>query len=215
MSWEQFYLICFGVGFVLSMVFAFSGAFHIHLPGKFAGHAHVGPAGHAHTHASVGKVGSCPDFTHAHVSPFNLFSIMAFLAWFGGTGYLLTHYSSFVVWIAFALSTLSGIVGASIVFYFLAKVMLANERVLSDADFEMVGVIGRVSGTIREAGIGEILFTQAGRNKSCGARSENGTPIPRATEIVVTRYERGVAYVRPWSEFAQEHGVDTQEGVQQ
>jgi hypothetical protein len=215
MNWEQFYLICFGVGFVLSMVFAFTGAFHIHLPGKFAGHAHVGHAGGARGSAGRVASGNCPEFTHAHVSPFNLFSIMAFLAWFGGTGYLLTHYSSLVVWIAFGLSTLSGIVGASIVFYFLAKVMLANERVLSDSDFEMIGVIGRVSGTIRASGTGEILFTQAGRRKSCGARSENGTPISRDTEIVVTRYERGVAYVRPWSEFAEEHGVDTQEGVQQ
>lgn len=215
MNWEQFYLICFGVGFVLSMVFAFSGAFHIHLPGKFAGSAHVGHAGHAHGTAGKAIGSGAPDFTHAHVSPFNLFSIMAFLAWFGGAGYLLTHYASLVAWIAFALATLSGVVGASIVFYFLAKVMLANERVLCDSDFEMVGVIGRVSGTIRESGMGEILFTQAGRRKSCGARSENGTPIPRDTEIVVTRYERGVAYVRPWSEFAQEHALDTKEGVQQ
>ena len=33
---------------------------------------------------------------------------------------------------------------------------------------------------------------------------EDGTAILKGTEVVVTRYERGIAYVRPWSEMAGE-----------
>jgi hypothetical protein len=204
MNWESFYLICFGVGMTLTFVFALSGTFHLHLPGKFA-HAHVGPrirGVHAQsaTHVPHGRV---------EVSPFNLFSLMAFLAWFGGAGYLLTRYSSFVGLTALLLAMLSGIIGASIVFSFFARVMLANERVLDDADFEMTGVIGHVSSGIRSNGFGELIFTQAERRKCVGARSETGAPIERGTEVVVTRYERGIAYVRPWSEFAEEHSIQT------
>jgi hypothetical protein len=31
-------------------------------------------------------------------------------------------------------------------------------------------------------------------------RSEGGSPIAKGTEVVVTRYERGIAYVRTWDE---------------
>jgi len=191
MNWEQFYLVCFGLGFVLTLVFGFTGAFHVHMPGKFA-HGH----GHAH-----GKAGARDVHGLTHVSPFNLFSIMAFLAWFGATGYLLTKYSSLVALTALALSALSGLVGGGIVFYFLAGVMLRHEHVLEDADFEMVGVIGRVSGRVLPDGVGEILFEQNGRTKHCGARSTDGVAIERDIEVVVTRFERGIAWVKPWAEF--------------
>ncbi|GAC1649009.1 MAG: hypothetical protein NVS9B15_08040 [Acidobacteriaceae bacterium] len=189
MNWEQFYLVCFGLGFVLSLTFAFTGAFHLHLPGKFA---------HGHGH---GKAGARDVHGLTHVSPFNLFSVMAFLAWFGAAGYLLTKYSSFVALTALGLSALSGLVGGGIVFYFLAGVMLRHEHVLDDADFEMVGVIGRVSGRVLPEGVGEILFEQNGRTKHCGARSADGVLIERDSEVVVTRFERGIAWVKPWEEF--------------
>ena len=37
-----------------------------------------------------------------------------------------------------------------------------------------------------------------------GARAESGTAIPKGVEVVVTRYEKGIAYVRPWDELAGE-----------
>lgn len=207
MTWEQFYLVCFGVGLVLSVVFLLTGALHIHLPGKLAVH-------HPGLHSAAPKVkvhaASSPNSHETaahgmtHVSPFNLFSIMAFLAWFGGTGFLLTHYYSFFAWTAFALASLSGAIAAMIVFYFLAKVMLGHERVMNDEEGEMVGVVARVTSTIREDGVGEIVFSQSGKRRSAGARSESGAAMARGTEVVVTRYERGVAYVREWREFAGE-----------
>ena len=80
MTWSDFYLFCFVVGFTLSMVSFFAGAIHIHLPFKMHVPFHVGH----HSHVSGG----------VHVSWFNASSAMAFLAWFGGTGYLLTRQGS-------------------------------------------------------------------------------------------------------------------------
>jgi membrane protein implicated in regulation of membrane protease activity len=201
MNMETVYLVCFGVGLALSLVFALTGAMHIHLPGKAFAHGHV----HVHVHhgAHASRVGARSD-----VSPFNLFSAMAFLAWFGGAGYLLTRYSSFVGLTALLLAMLSGVAGAAIVFWFFAKVMLTKERVLEDADFEMVGVIGHVSSSVFPNGSGEVIFEQNGRRKGVCARSESGAQIERGTEVVVTRYERGVAYVRPWTEFAEENKLE-------
>jgi len=36
--------------------------------------------------------------------------------------------------------------------------------------------------------------------KSVGARSEDGKPLPNGTEVAITRYENGIAYVKKWEE---------------
>jgi hypothetical protein len=36
------------------------------------------------------------------------------------------------------------------------------------------------------------------------ARSEDGTEIQRGAEVIVTRYENGIAYVRRWEELGGE-----------
>jgi len=68
----------------------------------------------------------------------------------------------------------------------------------------MVGVLGKLSVRIREGGTGEMIYSQAGTRRVCAARSEDGSAILKGTEVVVTRYERGVAYVRCWSELSGE-----------
>jgi hypothetical protein len=57
-----------------------------------------------------------------------------------------------------------------------------------------------VSSSIREGGTGEIIYSQEGTRRVCGARSEDGTAISKGEEIIVTRYEKGIAYVRRWEE---------------
>ena len=68
----------------------------------------------------------------------------------------------------------------------------------------MVGVIGKLSVPIREGGTGELIYSQMGTRRVCGARSDNGNAIAKGAEVVVTRYERGIAYVRLWSEMSGE-----------
>jgi membrane-bound ClpP family serine protease len=133
---------------------------------------------------------------------FNFATLTAFLAWFGGTGYLLTRYSTLVVTLVLVVSIALGLVGASIVFVFIAKVLLAHSRELDPADYERVGVLGRVTSPIRAGGTGEIIFSQEGTRHTCGARSETGEALTRETEVIITRYEKGIAYVRRWDEMA-------------
>jgi hypothetical protein len=45
-----------------------------------------------------------------------------------------------------------------------------------------------------------MIYSQEGTRRVAGARSENGAAIPKGAEVVVTRYEKGIAYVRPWEE---------------
>jgi hypothetical protein len=64
----------------------------------------------------------------------------------------------------------------------------------------MVGVLGRLSIPIRFGGTGELIYSQEGTRRVAGARSEDGVAIPKGAEVLVTRYERGIAYVRPWED---------------
>jgi hypothetical protein len=43
-----------------------------------------------------------------------------------------------------------------------------------------------------------------GTRRSDGARSLDGSPIQRDAEVVIVRYERGIAYVQPWNAFVEE-----------
>jgi membrane protein implicated in regulation of membrane protease activity len=192
MTWAAVYLTCFLLGVTLSVLSFLSGSFHLPHLHVDVPHVHVGHAG-AHT-------GGHGD----GLSVVNFGTVCAFLAWFGGTGYLLTRYSTLVVTVVVTLSLVAGVMGAAVVFWFVAKVLLAHEHELDPADYDRVGVLGKVTSSIREGGTGEIVFSQAGTRHTCGARSECGEALAKGTEVVVTRYERGIAYVQRWDELAGE-----------
>jgi hypothetical protein len=79
-------------------------------------------------------------------------------------------------------------------------VLRAREAALDTADYDMVGVLGCLSIRIRQGGTGELIYSQEGTRRVTGARSEDGTAIPKGAEVIVTRYERGIAYVRQWQD---------------
>lgn len=182
MSWETMYLTCFVVGLVLS-VLSFAGGFgHLHI-----GHFHVGHVRSFHTHSGS-------------VSRFNVFAAMAFLCWFGGVGYLLSLRHSMLMWIVLALAVASGFVAATAISTFLLKVLLPHERVLLPEDTEMRGVVARVSSTVHANGTGEILFSLDGTRRCAAARADDDRAIQRDAQVLVLRYEHGIAWVRPWTE---------------
>jgi membrane protein implicated in regulation of membrane protease activity len=190
MTWSSFYLICFLVGFGISVLSLLAGSVHLHLPHLHFDHGiHLG-----HAHGSGGG--------HGGASWFNMGTLAAFLAWFGGTGYLLEHYYGVWFVVALGVATLSGLGGACVVFWFLAKVLMSREEALDPADYDMVGVLGKLSMPIRVGGTGELIYTQGGTRRVSGARAESGAAIPKGAEVVVTRYEKGIAYVRAWEELA-------------
>jgi membrane protein implicated in regulation of membrane protease activity len=193
MTWADFYLICFLLGLALSLLSVLTGSAHLHLPHL---HVHLPGAPHVHVpHMHIGARG-----TQAEGVPWlNFGTLTVFLAWFGGTGYLLERF--YAVWflVALAIAVLSGLGGAAIVFWFLAK-LASGEETLDPADYEMVGVLGKLSIPIRQGGTGEVIFSQEGVRRVAGARSEDGIAIPKGAEVVVQRYEKGIAYVRRWED---------------
>ena len=187
MSWSDFYLVAFLVGFLLSLISFLAGALHLHIP-----HLHFDHGVHLHM-GGDGHMGT-------QLSWFNFGTIAAFLAWFGGTGYLLEHYYHVWVVLTMAVAILSGVGAAAVVFWFLAKVLMGRETALDQADYEMTGVLGRLSIAIRQGGTGELIYSQKGTRRVTGARSEDGSAIAKGAEVMVTRYENGIAYVRPWED---------------
>ena len=194
MSWAIFYLVCFLIGVTLSVLSFVGGT--LHLP-----HVHV-HVPHAHIPHATGHLANRQGGQTAEMPFFNFATVTAFLAWFGGSGYLLTRYSAFTVTVIMLIAVVVGLLGAAFIFLFLVKFLMKHDRELDPADFDRVGVLGRVISPIREGGTGEIIFSQAGTRQTCGARSESGDALPKDTEIVVTRYEHGIAYVRKWDEMS-------------
>lgn len=208
MNWESFYLVCFLTGFAFSLISVLLGGKHVHLPHFFHGHSGLPHSAGGHASAGGGRItspaarGTKANVSGNHVSPLNFMTFTAFMAWFGGTGYLLTRYSTLWIVMGLSLAVVSGLTGAGIVFLFMHKVLTSPEETLDPADYEMVGVLGRITVPIREGGTGEIIYSQAGTRRTCGVRAEQGHAIANGSEVVVTSYEKGIAYVRLWDEMA-------------
>jgi membrane protein implicated in regulation of membrane protease activity len=188
MNWGDFYLICFLLGVGISFLSWFAGSVHFHLP-----HLHIHVGGH---HPNLGRAGG------RGLGILNIGTLAAFLAWFGGTGYLVRHYFAVGFEIVLGTALLSGFTGAALLFWFLAKFLVREGEDLDPADYDMIGVLGTVSSTIRSSGTGEMMFSQMGSRRAAPARSESGVEISKGSEVVVTRYEGGIAYVRPWDELS-------------
>lgn len=202
MTWTSVYLVCFWLGFSLSACSWILTVLGLHLPHLHGAHVHVGGHGHAH---GLDRAGAHSDA--AAPSAINFSTLAAFLAWFGGAGYLLTRYSEVWPIAALFIATAAGCAGAALVFWFMAKVLWSPDENLDPDDFDLVGLLGTVSSPIRTGGTGEILYQQAGARRVAGARSERGEAIDKGVEVVITRYENGLAYVRTWDEMASDRSV--------
>ena len=232
MSWQDFFLICFVVGFAWSMVSLLLGGLHLHLP-KFgvhglhigshaAGHIAGGHIGHGHAGAPV-KIGSgakTSGVTSSNDAASGILSgllnpsaIAIFLAWFGGAGYLLTRHALLAFWLVLALSFATGLAGALVIAY-LMFYLQSKERPLDPADYEMVGVLGQIAAPVRPGGTGEMIFTRDGAKHATPVRSANGLELARGVEVIVTRFEHGIAYVRTWEEMAEQTGQSNQSSAQ-
>ena len=188
MNWPAIFLGCFVVGFVLSALSLAFGVVdaHVHFPWETHVHLNVSHGGHLHG-----------------LGPINFATMTAFVAWFGGAGYLLTTEFRWLALPAIGVSLVFGLCGAGLVFLLMAKVLWSPNENMQSADYHMVGVLGRLSQPIRAGGgIGELIYSHGGARKSCGARSADGGAIDKGTEVVVTEYERGIASVRRWTDLA-------------
>ena len=196
MTWSDFYLFCFLVGFALSVLSFLAGAAHIYMPFRLHFPLHGGHQGGGLPTAARPSSGAS-----GHVSWLNASTAMAFLAWFGGAGYILTRTSHLVAAASLGLATLAGFAAGWLVFKFMLKLTRGNDSHLQDADYRLEGAVGSISVPIRNGGTGEVIFSLGGVRRSLGARCDGNAAIEKGSEVVIERYEKGIAYVRRWDEF--------------
>jgi len=172
------FVVCFVAGLGLSVLSFVSGLHHrtFHLP-RLIRH-----------HAGVKKGGSM----------INAAAMTAFLTWFGGGGLLLERLTTFATGFVAGAAAMLGLCGGALING--AINALARRESLAES-LSMIGVIGRAVIPIRAGdGTGEIVFTHAGTRRVSAARSDSGRAITKGTEVIVTRYEKGIAYVATWEE---------------
>lgn len=221
MEWlNSVYLGCFIFGLVFTIIsFLIGGLGHLgnlHLGGE-VGHVHLGDMGHT-GHIGPGHAGHLhgtghndTDAAHTHdggLPFFNLTALIVFLTWFGGVGFILTALRLDAL-VALPLAVVGGLAAYFAILFFLSKVLFASQTpVMSETDYKLNGVIGRVSSVIQAGGVGEVIFNQAGGRRFMAARSLDGKTIDRDKQVVFLGVENGIALVGDLDEMLKEPEVD-------
>jgi membrane protein implicated in regulation of membrane protease activity len=180
---DAFLLGAFFFGLIFSTISLVLGA--IEVPGVHFGHGHSGVHGHAN-----GSHGS----HDSDVNMFNLSTILVFVTWFGGVAYLLRNGFSLPTLAGVAGGIAGGVIGAMIVYRFL-RLIKGQETYLDASQERLSGSIARVTTPIRDGGTGEIVYELNGVRQVSAARTAAGTMLPRGTEVIVLKRERGIAFV--------------------
>ena len=187
------FLVCFLVGLSMTALSLVMGMGHfggIHLGHGGAAHA-LGHGGAAHGHSAT----DTPTLSSGFL---NFTTVMTFVTWFGGVGYLISHYTALGGVVSLIVATVSGIGGSSVVALFITRVLEKGQTEIFEADYHMPGTAAHVTSTIYPGYAGEITYALAGSTQTSAARTASDEEIPRGTEVVVLKYERGVAYVETW-----------------
>ena len=190
------FVVCFVAGLGLSVVSFVSGLHSVTLfDNIFHGMVHGHRMLHlpnAIRHAGLKKSKS---------SMVNAAAITAFLTWFGGGGLLLERLTPLSLRLIVGGAVVIGISGGALINS--AINALARQESIA-ASLTMTGVIARVVVPIRAGdGTGEIVFTHAGTRRVSAARSDSGQALDKGMEVIVTRYEKGIAYVATWNELTE------------
>lgn len=194
-----FFWVCFILGLALcavSLLFGELGS-HVHLGGHhfdLGGHHGADFGGHDVGGGHHGAGGA--DNGGSGVSILNYSSLVMFMTWFGGVGVILMEKSRLSLVFCVLGAVVAGLIGATIMFLFLAKILLKNDHMMRERDYYVPGTLARVTSLIREGGTGEIVYVQGGTRKTTGARSEEGASHKQGEEVVIVRYEKGIAYVK-------------------
>ena len=129
----------------------------------------------------------------------NVSTVLAFLAWFGGFGYLARNGLGTIAVVSLVIALAGGLAGAAAVGWVLRK-LKQSEQVLDPSDYQLPGTLAQVASGIRVGGVGEIIYEQAGVRQVSAARSVDGKAIARGTDVVVLRTAGGIAFVQPWED---------------
>jgi hypothetical protein len=136
------------------------------------------------------------------LSHINLTSIVFFLIGFGLFGYLFHNVVQVVALFALGLAGVSGIVIALLLLLLLNRLFGNSEGETVQDVSDRTGIVGKVSTTIKENSLGEVIYTSpGGMRKSIPARSIDGRRLDRDQEVVIINYQHGVAEVDTWDHF--------------
>lgn len=216
------FIFCFLLGFGFFLMTALLGSHghahahggthvggHAHAPGVHHASAHTGSHGHAHatSHSSSqqhaqnqNQQGNFEIF--AYLNPM---SIALFLLGFGFIGYFFHNLTNLAVSLTLILASGGGLVIATLLLLALNRIFARVEGSTEQDVVDRTGMLGKVSITIPEKGLGEIIYiSPGGMRKSIPARGLDGQRLERDQEVVVVNYQQGVAEVDTWEHFMQE-----------
>jgi len=175
---------------------------HVDLPGNHADlHIHVGSHAGGHSHVGHGEG------LDNELGVLNMPTIMAFLTWFGGAGYVFTHTLGLGGILAVPMALASGLTGGAIMFVLLARLLWPMmSKPMSRADYSLPGTSARVVSPIRAGGVGEIVYAKGSSRFTAGARTVDEEPAAAGEEVVILKYEKGIAYVQRVDSILNERG---------
>jgi len=188
-----------------------AGVHHVNVhTGHHAG-IHTGGHTHTSTQARAGGHTQASGHNSSWASFLNPTSIMFFLLGFGFFGYVFHNIVGLEAPLLVLLfAALSGIVIALLLLSLIARIFGNSESATEQDVSDRTGLLGRVSMTIQEGSLGEVLYiSPGGMRKSIPARSIDGQRLERGQEIVVVSYQNGVAEVDTWEHFINEEGTYT------
>jgi hypothetical protein len=222
------FIACFLVGLVYFIVTALLGnlahgsADATHAAGhQIDGHigqhlgVHTGVHTHTATHSSTHAQPHAAQKAHTGghnqslASFLNPTSVMFFLLGFGFFGYVFHNIVGLEAPLLVLLfAGLSGVVIALLLLYLITRLFGNSESATEQDVSDRTGLLGKVSMTIQEGGLGEILYVSpGGMRKSIPARSTDGQRLERNQEVVVVSYQNGIAEVDTWEHFINEEGT--------
>jgi membrane protein implicated in regulation of membrane protease activity len=171
--------------------------------------SHAPPAGthvdlQQHGIATGGEVAPQVSVLQALTSV-NLNAVLVFVFAFGLVGYILHNTAHAGSLVAAIFAIVIGLVLAATINVLYVRLFGEESGRLGTGSSTVEGRVATVSIPIRQDGIGEVIFTgDNGTRKSLGARSANGSAIPRDADVVIVSYSDGIAVVESWDDFITE-----------
>lgn len=202
------FMACFLFGLLFLIVAALLGSVGGHGAGHTITGHHIDVGGHTTATHAHGAHAIHPTTTAHHGGANALFtfinptSIVLFLLGFGFFGYVFHNTTSLALPISLSLAVIGGLIITALLLMLISRVFGDSEGATVQDVSDRTGMLGKVSTTIQENGIGEVLYVSpGGMRKSIPARSIDGRRLEREQEVVVVNYQRGVAEVDTWDHF--------------
>src|SRR6266478_1516427 len=229
-----FFVGCFLFGILFLIVTALlgnlghgHGGTHIgahHAPMHLGGHvggahgvSHTASHAPAHTTAHTTGTQSASDKTmqagniSSILSYLNISTIVYFLIGFGLLGYVFHNTLQFVALLTLSLAGVSGIIVTALLILLLNRLFGNSEGETVQDVSDRTGMVGKVSMTIQENSLGEVIYiSPGGMRKSIPARSIDGRRLERDQEVVIVNYQHGIAEVDTWDHFISEEGTHSE-----